>query len=55
MQSQRTATFLDDLEAEQDDVLAQLDELNLRIEDLLRQWTGRREAEPRLDHGAAST
>jgi hypothetical protein len=44
---------LDELEAKQDDVLAQLDELNLRIEQLLSQWTGRRDQEHRVEGGAA--
>jgi hypothetical protein len=49
MQAQRPATFLDELEAKQDEVIAQLDELNLRIEQLLTQWTGRRDGESHID------
>lgn len=55
MQNQRPPTFLDELEAKQDEVLTQLDDLNLRIERLLNQWTGRKEAEPQLDPRTVST
>lgn len=41
----RPVSFLEELEARQDDAISQLDELNLRIEQLLREWTGRREPE----------
>lgn len=42
-QPQRPATFLEELEARQDEVLLQLDDLNQRVEQLLRQWTGKRD------------
>ncbi|MEQ8786946.1 MAG: hypothetical protein RIC55_11630 [Pirellulaceae bacterium] len=50
----RSPTFLEELETRQDDAIAQLDELNLRIEQLLRQWTGQRDADAGLEGRAAS-
>jgi hypothetical protein len=50
----RPNTLLEDLESRQDDAIAQLDELNLRIENLLRQWTHQRETDAALEGPAAS-
>ena len=38
-------TLLDELDARQDEVLAQLDELNTRIETLIGQWTQARKSD----------
>jgi len=38
-------SLLEDLDRRQDDVLVQLDDLNLRIEGLLKEWLSSRAAE----------
>ena len=43
---ERPESLLDQIEARQDDVIAQLDELNARAESLLREWTTDRKADP---------
>ena len=40
-----SVSFLEELDARQDDVLSQLDELNRQIETLLESFTGREEEE----------
>jgi hypothetical protein len=41
-------SLLDELDARQDELLVQLDELNAKIEQVLAQFAGPREEEPRL-------
>ena len=43
---ERPESLLDQIEARQDDVIAQLDELNARAESLLREWTTERKTDP---------
>ena len=43
--------LLDELEARQDEVLRQLDELNLRLEQTLAEYGGLRKTEPALPTG----
>jgi len=50
----RPISLLEDLESRQDEAIAQLDELNLRIENLLRQWTGQRNADSTPDAPASA-
>jgi len=37
-------SHLDEIDARQDDVLRQLDELNVRVEGLIKEWTAARHA-----------